>query len=44
MNAKQALPFHFAMGTKAVICFAPGWLFAALSQHAYYKAARDAGK
>ncbi|MGD2216525.1 MAG: hypothetical protein PVJ64_07200 [Gemmatimonadales bacterium] len=39
---QQALPLHYAMGTKAVIYFALGWLFTFLRQRIYYKAAREA--
>jgi len=39
---QAALPFHYAMGTKAVLYFALGWLFTFLSQRTYYKAAAEA--
>lgn len=39
---QHALPFHYSMGTKAVIYFAFGWLFTFLSQRTYYKAVCEA--
>jgi hypothetical protein len=35
---QEALPFHYAMGTKAAIYFVLAWLFTFLSQRANYKA------